>query len=50
MWKMFKQNSEKKEFQKVAKKQLKANIHVIKSLRDYDAGKKEISRLGKILG
>lgn len=29
--------------QKIAEKQLRVNISVIKSLQDYDAGKKEIS-------
>lgn len=31
------------DFQKVAEEQLRKNVHVIESLRDYDAGKKDIS-------
>jgi hypothetical protein len=38
-----KQKKNNKDFQTVAKRQLKANETVLKSLRDYDEGKKEIS-------
>jgi hypothetical protein len=38
----FKRNKDK-DLQKVAEKQLKENFGVIKSLRDYDEGKKDIS-------
>ena len=33
----------KNDFDKVVEKQLKENVHVIESLRDYDIGKKDIS-------
>jgi len=35
--------TKEKNIKKVAEKQLKKNISVIKSLRDYDEGKKDIS-------
>lgn len=37
------QKKEKDDIQKVAEKQLKKNMTTIESLRDYDAGKKDIS-------
>ena len=36
-------HTKKTEFERVAEKQLRENKEVIESLRDYDAGKKEIS-------
>lgn len=42
MFKLFK-STKKTDLKKVAEKQLEKNIRVIESLRDYDAGKKDIS-------
>jgi hypothetical protein len=39
----FLQKNKKANIEKVAKKQLKKNVRVIESLRDYDQGKKDIS-------
>ena len=35
--------NKKTRIEKVAEQQLKKNVHVIESLRDYDTGKKDIS-------
>ena len=43
MFNFFKKKKNKKNFKVVAEKQLKENREVLKSLRDYDEGKKEIS-------
>lgn len=48
MWNFFRKNTIKnetphKDFQVLVKKELEDNEEVIQSLRDYDAGKKEIS-------
>lgn len=42
MFKLFRRTKDT-DLEKVAEKQLQKNIHVIESLRDYDAGKKDIS-------
>jgi hypothetical protein len=39
----FPKKAKKKNLQDVAKKQLKKTMPVLESLRDYDAGKKDIS-------
>lgn len=42
MFRLFK-SAKNTDLSKVAEKQLQKNIRVIESLRDYDAGKKDIS-------
>lgn len=42
MFKLFK-SAKDTDLRKVAEKQLQKNVRVIESLRDYDAGKKDIS-------
>lgn len=41
--KFWKSNKDKKNIKAVTEKQLSKNMDVIKSLRDYDEGKKDIS-------
>lgn len=43
MLNFLKRKKNKKNFNSVAKKQLRENREVLKSLREYDEGKKEIS-------
>ena len=43
MFKLFKSTKKDTDLRKVAEKQLQKNVHVLESLRDYDAGKKDIS-------
>ena len=43
MFKIFTRKNKENQIQQVAEKQLKKNVGVIESLRDYDAGKKDIS-------
>lgn len=43
MFKFLKLKKNKEDFTSVAKKQLRENMSVLESLRDYDEGKKQIS-------
>lgn len=43
MFNFLKQKNNDRRFKAIAKKQLRANKDVLRSLRDYDEGKKKIS-------
>lgn len=45
MFNFIKKISNRNSFEKIAEKQLDKNISIIKSLKDYDEGKKDISTI-----
>jgi hypothetical protein len=45
MLNLFKKNRKEKEFDRIVKRQLRINKNILKSLRDYDEGKKKFRRL-----